>query len=57
MLDFWDGAMKGKRSPEDFKRFLQDERGYRSGVDFPQAQFYRQNIFFSKTIFFKFNLQ
>jgi hypothetical protein len=36
--------MNGKLKTKEFRRFLQEKRGYRGGVDFPQAQFFKYGM-------------
>merc|ERR1712241_399846 len=40
-VEFWNGAVFGKKSNEEWKDFLQG-RGFRAGVDFPVSFFYKK---------------
>ena len=39
-VEFWNGAVFGKKSNKEWKDFLQG-RGFRAGVDFPVSFFYK----------------
>lgn len=39
--DFWNKAIKGKVTPQEWRDFL-GGRGYRAGVDYPLSRFYRE---------------